>query len=67
MRDDAPGERPADVARRWLRVCVMFQLTCVGWLLFRADSFSAAYAIAHRIATDFHVNRAALAPGAAIP
>jgi len=66
VRDDAPGARPGDVARRWLRIGVMFQLTCVGWLLFRADSFSAAYAIARRIATDFHVNRAALAPGVAI-
>jgi alginate O-acetyltransferase complex protein AlgI len=39
----------------WLgRVALMFHLTCIGWLLFRADSFGTVLQIAHRILTDLH-------------
>jgi D-alanyl-lipoteichoic acid acyltransferase DltB (MBOAT superfamily) len=39
----------------WLgRVVVMFHLTCLGWLLFRADSFGTVLQIGHRILTDLH-------------
>ncbi|MCG5053245.1 MAG: MBOAT family protein [Myxococcales bacterium] len=40
--------------RRPLRILGMFHLTCVGWLLFRADNFQAAYHMAGRVLTDFH-------------
>jgi D-alanyl-lipoteichoic acid acyltransferase DltB (MBOAT superfamily) len=38
----------------WLwRVCIMFHLTCVGWLLFRADSFHTVLQMGGRILTNF--------------
>jgi len=47
---------------RWAgRVFLMFHLTCLGWLFFRADSFPAAWAMLGRIAGDFHVHGRALA------
>jgi D-alanyl-lipoteichoic acid acyltransferase DltB (MBOAT superfamily) len=48
---------------RWLgRVVLMFQLTCLGWLLFRADSLSTAGLMAIRMVTDFHVTGMAVTP-----
>jgi alginate O-acetyltransferase complex protein AlgI len=41
--------------RRTVRVLVMFHLTCLGWLLFRAATFGAAARMLARIVTDFHV------------
>jgi len=35
---------------------VMFHLTCVGWLLFRADSFQTVVAMAHRMVAGFHTS-----------
>lgn len=35
-----------------LRVLLMFHLTCLGWLLFRADGFGTAPAMLQRIVTD---------------
>jgi alginate O-acetyltransferase complex protein AlgI len=47
----------------WLaRVVVMFHLTCLGWLFFRADSFPAAWAMLSRIATDLRPTAALAAP-----
>jgi alginate O-acetyltransferase complex protein AlgI len=52
-------------ARGWLhwafRVALMFHLTCLGWLFFRADNFGAAWSMLGRIVTDWHFERAALA------
>ena len=51
IRDVAnvPGARV-----RWaLRVVMMFQLACIGWLFFRAASFGSALAMGSRILTDF--------------
>ena len=41
--------------RRLGRVLVMFHLTCLGWLLFRAATFGAAARMLGRILTDFHL------------
>ena len=37
------------------RAFIMFQLVCVGWLLFRADTISQAWLMLGRIGTDFAV------------
>jgi D-alanyl-lipoteichoic acid acyltransferase DltB (MBOAT superfamily) len=60
--DRVPTQTPRDKLRWLIRVVVMFHLTCAGWLLFRADTFGAAYAMAKRIVTDFHVTSAVAAP-----
>jgi D-alanyl-lipoteichoic acid acyltransferase DltB (MBOAT superfamily) len=39
-----PGGRMPRV-RQAIRVIVMFHLVCLGWLFFRADNFSAAFAM----------------------
>jgi alginate O-acetyltransferase complex protein AlgI len=49
------GEGAHAALRRLGRVVLMFHLTCVGWLLFRADSFHTAAAMLRLIVTDFHV------------
>ena len=36
---------------------VMFHLTCIGWLLFRAESIGQAWEMLWRIVTDFRVSR----------
>ena len=38
----------------------MFHLTCLGWLLFRADSFGSALAMLRLMATDFTVTPAVI-------
>ncbi|MCS6912536.1 MAG: MBOAT family O-acyltransferase [Myxococcales bacterium] len=42
-------------ARRLGRVVLMFHLTCIGWLLFRADTFSTAWNLAVLVLTRFTV------------
>jgi len=37
-----------------IRIVIMFQLVCFGWLLFRADSIGQVWAIMGRIVHDFH-------------
>ncbi len=37
-----------------IRIVIMFQLVCFGWLLFRAESIGQVWAIMGRIAHDFH-------------
>jgi len=37
------------------RVVIMFHLTCLGWLLFRADSFSTAASMLRALASNIHV------------
>ena len=37
-----------------VRVVIMFQLVCFGWLLFRAESMNQVWAIMGRIVVDFH-------------
>ncbi|MGI0014035.1 MAG: MBOAT family O-acyltransferase, partial [Nitrososphaera sp.] len=40
----------------WLmRVVIMFQFTCTGWLLFRADSFHTAWQMGSLLLTDFRM------------
>jgi D-alanyl-lipoteichoic acid acyltransferase DltB (MBOAT superfamily) len=51
--------RPADGARWLVRVIAMFHLTCLGWLLFRADSFTAVVRALTLVATRFHPTMAA--------
>ena len=55
ISDEVRGAGAGATARRVLRVVVMFHLTCLGWLLFRAATFRAAAAMLARIVTDFHV------------
>jgi len=39
----------------WLaRVAIMFHLTCLGWLLFRADSFQTVLQMSQLMLTDLH-------------
>ena len=48
--------------RTWLRViqiAVMFHLTCLGWLFFRATSFGQIVTFLKQIAFEFHFDRAA--------
>jgi D-alanyl-lipoteichoic acid acyltransferase DltB (MBOAT superfamily) len=37
-----------------IRIVIMFQLVCFGWLLFRADSIGQVWAMMGRIVHDFH-------------
>jgi len=54
LRDPEPQQRA-----RWLvRVVVMFHLTCLGWLLFRADTFGSVVRALEAIATNFHFTAA---------
>ncbi len=58
--DVVPAGARAARPRRWLRVLLMFHLTCLGWLLFRADSFGSALGMLRLITTDFTVTPAVL-------
>jgi alginate O-acetyltransferase complex protein AlgI len=49
IRDTVSGTGPGAAARRAGRIFVMFHLTCLGWLLFRADTFGVAAAMLARI------------------
>jgi D-alanyl-lipoteichoic acid acyltransferase DltB (MBOAT superfamily) len=52
---------------RWLvRVVLMFHLTCIGWLLFRADSFTTVLNKGRLILTDVGLTRAAITAAALI-
>jgi D-alanyl-lipoteichoic acid acyltransferase DltB (MBOAT superfamily) len=37
---------------KWVRIFVMFHLTCVGWLFFRAENMTQASAMLSRMVTD---------------
>jgi D-alanyl-lipoteichoic acid acyltransferase DltB (MBOAT superfamily) len=50
--DVVKGEGQAAALRRAGRVFVMFHLTCIGWLLFRADTFHTVVEMARLIVTD---------------
>jgi alginate O-acetyltransferase complex protein AlgI len=62
ISDHLPRNTPKEKLHWLFRVVVMFHLTCAGWLLFRADTFGAAWAMAVRVFTDFHVTGAVAAP-----
>jgi hypothetical protein len=63
IRDVSPRAHPG----RWLvRVIVMFHLTCAGWLLFRADSFTAVARAVALIGGHFVVTPTALTAAALI-
>ncbi len=52
---------------KWLaRVAFMFHLTCLGWLLFRADSFATVVQMLRVVVTNPHVTPQALAAFALI-
>ncbi len=54
-------------AAQWLmRVVIMFHLTCLGWLLFRADDFASVTRALALIFGDFHLTAAAFTPLALI-
>ncbi len=64
-----PGFRISDLFRisifgfriSWLaQVVLMFHLTCIGWLLFRADSIAAAGRMLAALAGEWHVSTLAL-------
>jgi D-alanyl-lipoteichoic acid acyltransferase DltB (MBOAT superfamily) len=54
-----PDRKPSDGWRYVARLIFMFHLTCLGWLLFRADDFSSVLTALRLIATDLHVTAAA--------
>jgi alginate O-acetyltransferase complex protein AlgI len=54
--DEVRGEGPFVAVRRVVRIVVMFHLTCLGWLLFRAATFRAAATMLARIFTSFEIN-----------
>src|SRR6185436_4936016 len=53
--DVVPPEARAAALRRALRILLMFHLTCLGWLLFRADSFGSALHMLRLMTTSFTV------------
>ena len=48
------------LTHRIFRVVVMFNLVCISWLIFRADSISQVYLMLGRIITDFRITPFAL-------
>jgi alginate O-acetyltransferase complex protein AlgI len=57
------GQGPAGARRKrtWLiQVILMFHLTCLGWLLFRADSIAAAGRMLAALMGEWHVSTLAL-------
>jgi alginate O-acetyltransferase complex protein AlgI len=53
VRDLPCGGRLAERFEWATRVVIMFHLTCLGWLLFRADSFRTIVAMCYRLITSF--------------
>lgn len=53
IRDVTPGPTCFSKIRWAWRVALMFHLTCMGWLLFRADSLAGAARMLTRIASNF--------------
>jgi alginate O-acetyltransferase complex protein AlgI len=49
-----------------VRAVVFFQLVCIGWLLFRAQSIGQAWSMLHAIATDFRITGTAVSMTALI-
>jgi alginate O-acetyltransferase complex protein AlgI len=45
-----PPDRP--IWKHWIAVLVMFQLACVGWLLFRAESMSQVSSMLYQLVTN---------------
>jgi len=52
--DKTKESQPLSAWRKVLGVVVMFHLTCIAWLLFRADSIPQAWEMFCRIFTDLH-------------
>ena len=46
----------------WVRVVVFFQFTCIGWLLFRAESLSQVFEMLTALATDWSLYPVAVGP-----
>lgn len=61
ISDDIQRDGLASHAYWLARVFIMFQLTCVGWLLFRADSFRTVWQMASLVLTNFDVTSFAMA------
>jgi len=62
----SPEERkaqPLSIPTRGLMMLVMFHLVCIGWLLFRAESFSQAWQMAVLIVTDHRWSEFAISNG----
>ncbi len=53
---------PMEVRRLWLGRLVTFNLVCLGWVLFRADSLAAAGAVLSRLVTGWAVGPQLLDP-----
>ena len=39
----------------FIKVLIFFQLTCYGWLLFRADSMTQVFDMTYALVTNFHI------------
>jgi D-alanyl-lipoteichoic acid acyltransferase DltB (MBOAT superfamily) len=59
VRDPKPSE---GLVRWGLRVVMMFHITCLGWLLFRADSFAAVGRALTILVASFHPSTLAFTP-----
>jgi D-alanyl-lipoteichoic acid acyltransferase DltB (MBOAT superfamily) len=66
VSDDLPTQSAAHRAYWLWRVFLMFHLTCVGWLLFRADSLGSIWQIATLTATNIAITPFAISSFAAI-
>jgi D-alanyl-lipoteichoic acid acyltransferase DltB (MBOAT superfamily) len=51
---DKTKTKPPGIFQRVLRVLMMFNLVCLGWLFFRADSMGQAFAMLHQIVNGFY-------------
>lgn len=61
ISDDIPRDSLATHAHWLTRVFIMFHLTCVGWLLFRADSFGTVWRMSSLALTNLEVTSFAMA------
>ncbi len=60
IKDVAPDKSLLSKLHFWFRVVVMFHLTCIGWLLFRADSFQTIQQMSVTLLTNFRLSPMAL-------
>jgi len=66
VSDDIATENMAGRAYWLWRVFLMFHLTCIGWLLFRADSFASVWQMASLMATNLEITPFAISSFATI-
>jgi alginate O-acetyltransferase complex protein AlgI len=64
--DIVPKDASAADLQRIVRILLMFHLTCIGWLLFRADNFGAIIDMAQLMFTNFAISRSILSAAVAM-